>query len=99
MSLFVDRLLQVSSSVPRSGCLPARLDQADGSRWQLDQAMSGCCSFISAETGVPVGLELGASIGGVTGMIRRLSAGGRPSIFAEQRSVVITSEVRVTRSS
>ncbi len=39
-----------------------------------------------------------ASVGAVTGRIRRSSAGGRPSRLRSCRSVVITSEVLVTRS-
>ena len=39
-----------------------------------------------------------ASVGAVTGTIRRLSAGGRPRMLRSCRSVVMTSEVRVTKS-
>ena len=61
-------------------------------------AMSGWHSSISARLESQSG-SIRASVVGVTGMIRRLSAGGRPSRLRSCLSVVITSEVRVTRSS
>ena len=60
--------------------------------------MSGCYSSISARQASQSGRDV-ASVRGVTGTIRRSSAGGRPSRLRSCRSVVMTSEVLVTRSS
>ena len=57
--------------------------------------ISGCSCIISCRQASQSGSSR-ASVAGVTGMIRRLSAGGRPRRLRNWRSVVITSDMRVT---